>query len=1196
MAKNDATGTATTPSAKPRRGRRNVMRLVAVLTLLVAGGAAVFAFLPDPPALAAASALSGKTVTTVSTGGDHSCALTSDGDVACWGSNNHGQLGTNSTTARSLPTAITTTGTPLSGKTITQLSVNGSHTCALTSDAILACWGDDSHGQIGDGSTSGDHLVPTAVTTASTPLSGKTISAVTTGSAHTCALASDGTLACWGLQTDGRLGNSSSSAADVETPTAVTVSGTALSGLTINAIDAGAAHTCARASSNALACWGLNTSGQLGNGSTTSSNEAVAVTVSSTPLASLSIAGISAGGAHTCAVSVSGVVACWGENGDNELGNGGTTDSDVPVSPTLASTPIATATILSVSSGDKNTCVVATGGSISCWGNNSVGSVGDNTNTTRDVPTAIVTSGTILSGKSLVFSSVGDSTVCALASDGTPACWGDNTLGKIGDGTTTNQDVATAVITNPSASITEVTGQRSGVLGYGRPGDAIVLSGSWWNGSKASTDFVVTVGGETADQTLETNSTGTLSGGITVPAAAALGSGSVVITQGTDSVTKSFYILGSRTVTVSPTSGLPGTVVSVSGTNFDPTAAAEIRGLTSTSGPTASSDAAVDVTITSGGSVPATNFTVDDFDTVSIEVREKSPGGTPSTDYARAAFTVPPVTVSATAVSGQRSGVTGYGRPTEVLTVTGANWPNDLVSSDFTAAFCNTSGGSCDSNATKTLATNGSGVLSGTVTVPSDATTGARALKVTHDGRSALFNFGVLGTRSVTLSPTSGGLSTPVSVTGTNFDPLAFVSIKGVRVLSGPVYSSDSSVPGFTAANGSLSAVNFIVEDPLTTYIQVSEDAPSGTPATDRAYASFTTLTATLAVDTVTGQRTGVNGYARAGDAVNVSGSGWAASRSSGTITALFCAADGSGCDTAATNGLSTNSSGDITGSVTVPTGATTGSRSLKVLISSGSAFTPIKILSARTVTLSNSTGAVGSSVTVTAANFDPGAAVQIKLAKTVTGSTPVYTADTPVNATISETGTLAATSFTVSTPGAVVVVETAPDGDPSVDWASAPFSSLVPGTTLSMRSFITGSNSTNTGIDFGSLTSPNKPTPIAGDLNRIQVVDQRYGAYGWSLTATMSNFVGAAVSMNKSTVSLSPTCVAVGTNSAPGLTAGGASQSFASPVALCAKDTQAGASGNTSGAYNIDASVVLTIPAFQRADVYSAIITITLA
>jgi hypothetical protein len=458
-----------------------------------------------------------------------------------------------------------------------------------------------------------------------------------------------------------------------------------------------------------------------------------------------------------------------------------------------------------------------------------------------------------------------------------------------------------------------------------------------------------------------------------------------------------------------------------------------------------------------------------------------------------------------------------------------------------------------------------------------------------------LFNFGVLGTRSVALSPTSGGLSTPVSVTATNFDPLAFVSIKGVRVLSGPEYSSDSSVPGFTAANGSLSAVNFTVEDPLTTYIEVSEDAPSGTPSTDRAYAAFTTLTATLAVDTVTGQRTGVNGYARAGDAVNVSGSGWAGNRSSATITALFCAADGSGCDTAATNGLSTNSSGDITGSVTVPTGATTGSRSLKVLISSGNAFTPIKILSTRTVTLSDSTGAVGSSVTVSAANFDPGAAVQIKLAKTVTGSTPVYTADTPVNATISETGTLAPTSFTVSTPGAVVVVETAPDGDPSVDWASAPFSSLVPGTTLSLRSFLTGSNSTNTGIDFGSLISPNKPTPIAGLLNRIQVVDQRYGAFGWSLTATMSNFVGASVSMNKSTVSLSPSCVAVGTNSAPGLTAGGSNQSFASTVGLCAKDTQVGPSDTTSGAYNVDASVVLTIPAFQRADVYSAIMTITL-
>ncbi|CAB4770697.1 unannotated protein [freshwater metagenome] len=108
--------------------------------------------------------------------------------------------------------------------------------------------------------------------------------------------------------------------------------------------------------------------------------------------------------------------------------------------------------------------------------------------------------------------------------------------------------------------------------------------------------------------------------------------------------------------------------------------------------------------------------------------------------------------------------------------------------------------------------------------------------------------------------------------------------------------------------------------------------------------------------------------------------------------------------------------------------------------------------------------------------------------------------------------------------------------------------------------------------------------------------MDQRYGASGWSLTATMSNFVGASVSMNKSTVSLSPSCAAVGANSAPGLTAGGSSQSFASTVALCAKDTQTGTSGNTSGAYNVDASVVLTIPAFQRADVYSAIMTITLS
>ena len=1213
MNESQSDASAATPSPIPdqlgARRRTKRIRIASRLGVgfiaLAAIVAAVFSLLPNPSALAAASALSGKTITQVVTGGDHSCALTSDGAVSCWGSNNHGQLGNNTTTSRSLATAVTTLGTPLAGKVVTQVSVGGSFTCALTAGnansdpvelPVVACWGDNTHGQLGNGTTD-DALVPTAITTSSTPLSAKTITAITTGSQHVCALASDSTLACWGLQTSGRLGNGETSATDVETPTAVTTSGTDISGLTVTAISAGDAHTCVRTSSNVIACWGVNGSGQLGDNSTTTRSTPVATAVADTPLDGLAIAGISAGGAHTCAVSVSGIVACWGENGDNELGDGTTDNSSVPISPTLTATPIATSTILSVSSGVKDTCVVATGGAVSCWGNNGTGSVGDNTTTTRAVPTAVVTTGTALAGKSVVTVSAGNRTACALTSDGTAACWGDNSDGKIGDGTTTQRNVPTAVITNPLVSVDSIDGQRTGVSAYGRIGEVLTVSGSWWDGSQASGDFTVTIGGVTAaGQSLETDSSGVLSGTITVPATAATGAGSLVIANGTDTVTRSFYVLGTRTVTLSPTSGVPGTVTAVTATNFDPVTDVQIRGLTSTSGPTVSDDTPVDTTTTSTGTLASTNFTVNDYQTVSIEVREKFSTGGLTGDYARAAFTVPPVTVAGTAVSGQRSGVIAYGRPGQVVSVTGSYWPLSLTSSDFTAAFCDSSGDNCDSNATKSLSTSSIGALSGTVTIPSNASTGARTLKVTNAGRSALFDFTVLGVRSVTLSPTSGGLGTLVSVTASNFDPSAFVTVQGVRNTTGPVNSGDVPVAGFTGSDGSLSSTGITINDRVTTAIEVFEDSPAGDPETDRAFASYSTLTAVLVIDSVTGQRSGVSGYARKADVINVSGTGWAVNKPSSGITALLCQSDGTGCDPAATSSLSTNGSGDLTGTVTVPSGATTGSRAVKIVATSSNAFAPITILGNRTVTVISTPKPLGEAVQVTASNFDPGASVLIKSASSVSGASPTYTADTAVAATIDNTGALSATSFTLSTPGSIVVVENDADANSAVDWAAANYNALVPGTTLSVQAYVTGSNPTNGVVDFGSLVTPLSPTTLTGSLNRLQVVDQRNGSLGWSLTASLTNFVGNAASMSNSVVTITPSCSVVGSASASGIAPGTAAQSLSEQVLLCEKDATQNDGGTTSGVYNVSGSMALTVPAFQKAGTYTAILTVSLA
>ena len=1186
-------------------------RVLAILVLvLVAVVAAVLALVPGPPAIAGASALSGKTVSQIASGANHSCALTSDGTVACWGRNNKGQLGIGSTdsSAHPLAQAITTTGTPLSGKTITQLVAGGDHTCALASDGTFACWGDNTHGQLGDYSTT-DRTVATAVdvsNTNSSALYNKTVSQIAAGRDHTCALASDGTLTCWGYNASGQVGDNTSGT-DRTVPTAVDVSSgnsSALNGLTVASVRAGGDHTCALTTSALLACWGENGSGQLGDNTTTDRLVPTAVDVTNSngsALYNLTITSFSLGTSHTCAVTSSGAMACWGDNSDGRIGDGTTTQRSVPTSPQVSASDWpaqANTTVGAVVAADAHTCALTPAGAAYCWGYNGTGQIGDNTTTTQTSPTAVVTASTALAGRTIASVTAGSGSTCAVTSTGVPVCWGDNTYGQIGDGTTTQRNTAVQVITNPTASVSSISGQRSGVTAFGRVGDVLTISGSWWNGSKASTDFTVTIGGQAASTTLSTDANGALTGTVTVPSGATVGAGSLVITQDTEAVTRSFTVLGNRSVSLSPASGQPGTVVTVSGDGFDSEAPLEIVGLKSASGSDTTSDSPVSATASAGGTLASTNFTVGDWRTTYIEVRETSAGGgDPAVDYERTAFTVPPVTVSATAVSGQRAGVTAYGRPGEILTVTGVNWASSLGTGDFTAAFCAVGGGSCDADASSNLTTNGSGDLSGSVTIPSGATTGARALKVTHSGRSALYNFRVMGVRSISLSPASGGLGQPVDITTTDFDPLAAVTIRGITNLTGPTYSTDPAIQGQISASGVLQSYPYIVNDKDTAYIQVSENSPDGDPTTDKAYAAFSPLSASVFINSVTGQRTGVTGYARVGDQVVVGGAGFVVSRASGTITALFCAANGSGCDPAATNSLSTNGSGDLSGSVTVPSGTTTGSRSLKVVVGSGEAFTPLTILGTRTVTITGDVGALGLPITVTASNFDPGAPVQIRSASSVSGATPVYTSDTPISGTITSTGTLTATSYTPFSPGAIVVVETAAGGgDPAVDWAAAPFNSLVPGTTLSLQTYKAASNATNTGVDFGSITSPKQPTPLSGDLNQIQVIDQRYGSFGWSLTATLSNFVGTRVNMSKSVLAITPICTTIGTASAPGATPGGSNQNFATPVTLCTKDTQTGSGDTTSGVYNIDGALTLTVPAFQSSGVYTAIMTVTLA
>ena len=206
-------------------------------------------------------------------GWSHTCAIDLNDSVYCWGDNSSGQLGNGSTSSSRVPVAVNATGA-LAGKTIKQIvpSFIGSYSCAIASDDKAYCWGDNSFGQLGNGSTSSSR-VPVAVN-ATGALAGKTIKQISVGFDHTCVVSNDHKIYCWGRNNSGQLGIGNTSNSSI--PVAVNATG-ALAGKTIKQVSVGAWYTCATTSDNKAYCWGINSSGQLGNNSNISSSVPVRV-------------------------------------------------------------------------------------------------------------------------------------------------------------------------------------------------------------------------------------------------------------------------------------------------------------------------------------------------------------------------------------------------------------------------------------------------------------------------------------------------------------------------------------------------------------------------------------------------------------------------------------------------------------------------------------------------------------------------------------------------------------------------------------------------------------------------------------------------------------------------------------------------------------------------------------------------------
>ncbi|TXI75826.1 MAG: RCC1 repeat-containing protein [Dokdonella sp.] len=338
-------------------------------------------------------------VVQVTTGGIHSCALTSTGGVKCWGNNDYGQLGDNSFTDRLTPVDVIGLSSGVQA-----ISAGLSHTCALTSSGGVKCWGNGMSGQLGDSG-----LWPQATPVDVIGLTSGVL-AISAGDIHTCALTSGGGVKCWGGNHNGQLGTNSTSGS----LTPVDVIGLS-SGA--QAISAGGSHTCALVSGGGLKCWGDNGSGQVGDNSTT--DRLVPVDVSG--LAS-GVQAISAGDQHTCAL-VSGGAKCWGDNSFGQLGEGSNTSHLTPVDVTGL-----TSGMQAISAGGGHTCASTVGGGVKCWGSNASGQLGDNSTTGSLTPVDV--SG-LASGVQAI--SAGYEHTCALENGGELKCWGDNHYGQVGN-------------------------------------------------------------------------------------------------------------------------------------------------------------------------------------------------------------------------------------------------------------------------------------------------------------------------------------------------------------------------------------------------------------------------------------------------------------------------------------------------------------------------------------------------------------------------------------------------------------------------------------------------------------------------------------------------------------------------------------------------------------------------------------------
>jgi alpha-tubulin suppressor-like RCC1 family protein len=375
---------------------------------------------------------------TLALGGYTHCGIASDDKAYCWGYNGYGQIGDGTTTSRYTPTAVAQGAMP-SGATFKSLTAGYYHICGIASDDKAYCWGYNGYGQLGDGGT-GDRYNPMPVAQGAMP-SGATFKSLTAGSWHTCGIASDDKAYCWGYNPYAQLGDGGTS--NRYMPTAV-AQGAMPSGAMVKSLSAGYYHTCSIASDDKAYCWGLNNNGHVGDGTTSGRSTPTAVAQGAMP-SGATVKSVTAGMYNTCGIASDDKAYCWGNNDYGQIGDGTTSGRSTPTAVAQGAMPSGyTVKSISISS-SYHACSIASDNKAYCWGRNNYGVIGDSTTTSRYTPTAVA-QGAMPSGATFKLVNAGLYNTCSIASDDKAYCWGYNSYGQIGDGTTSQRNQPALVL------------------------------------------------------------------------------------------------------------------------------------------------------------------------------------------------------------------------------------------------------------------------------------------------------------------------------------------------------------------------------------------------------------------------------------------------------------------------------------------------------------------------------------------------------------------------------------------------------------------------------------------------------------------------------------------------------------------------------------------------------------------------------